>query len=160
MRDSDFTRKGNEPPPAIACQIIKRLAPLEYEIAAERAAIGKGNEENLSCWESVSTAVKGFFNPRIKFYYDKQEVKRDFQNDPRLNGLGLITSKAVSADRQGISGAIKYGANKEWLNRVKANPGQFIIGVIQGLACLILLPLAFPSILFQMGGATLRIDRI
>lgn len=136
----------------IIFQIIKRLAPFEYKVDGELF-----DDENKN---SCLSHVKGLLNPTIKFYYQSSEVQRDFKDDPRLSGLGLITSKKVDACRLGIQGALRVGVNKEWKGRVKANPFQAVFGVIQLIVCATLSPLAILSIPILCVGHFTRIDRI
>jgi len=151
VRDSNFfiDNPSNKTNP-IATTIVKRLAPVEYKVAAE---------EHDSQTNSCINAVKGFFNPTLIFYFEKSAVQTDFQNDERLKGLGLVTQKKISVDHQGIQGIIKQGANANWSSRIKANPTQFVIGIIQMLVSFIFIPLAIPTLCLVGIGHKTGIDR-
>lgn len=141
--------------PGLIIQIVKRLAPFEYKVAAERFELNNN--------QSVKGFILGLLDPTLKFYYQPHEVQRDFTEDPRLKNLGLITSKKVEVDRLGIQGALKFGLNKDWAARFKANPEQAIFGTIQIITCIaltFLTPLALMSIPILCIGQHYSIDRI
>ena len=157
MRDSDFTDAQGKKINFILASIVKRLAPLEYKVAAE--AYDAKNSTLPKFVNTVLCGVKGFFDPTLVFYFDKKSVTRDFSNDKRLKGLGLTTQNAISADHFGILGLIKYGVNNEWPTRLQQNPWQFTLGLIQMIASVILLPLALISLPLVALGHHLAIDR-
>lgn len=145
-------------------QIIKRLMPLEYKIAAEQldAKVSKAS----SLHEKILVGVKGFFTPTLKFYFTKHEIKgllegqRRFQKDPR-HGAALITSYQIELERMGIQGAIQHGCKREeWTGRLKSAPFQFLVGMIQLVACAALSPLAVVSVPLLAIGQAYKIDRV
>ncbi len=142
VRDKDFSIDN-----CVATALIKRLAPIEYKVKAEEFGV-------TSC--KFTAIFKGFFNPTLEFYFN--EVHQ-FEDDRRLPGLGMTTTSKIDVDHLGIQGIIKYGANDKWKERFSQNPGQFIIGIIQMLVCLILLPLAIVSLPLVALGQCAKIDR-
>ena len=82
------------------------------------------------CW------IVALGTPVLKFKITEDDIKKQFnngnfeQNPLDLEKRSLRTCKKIEPSRIGISGSIRYGANKDVWKRLQSNPLSIVAGVI------------------------------
>jgi hypothetical protein len=140
---------------------IKRWQPRVYSIAASIGENCSPEQSKLAKAKSVALSLfEGFCSPALKFRFTPESSIK-FQWDQTFSDKKQIagfTEQPISPDHIGLYGSLKQGVNRQWGARIRANPAQFVKGLLKLIATVTLLALAiFAAIHYPLAATLVRL---
>lgn len=125
--------------PNFVGSVVKNIWVRQYAIVASLA------QEKQKCsgiLRNITGCLLGLAAPIIKLRFRSDDPNKNFENDEFFEpGFASYTEDKIDVDHIGIGGTLQQGLNKDWLNRVKKQPVQFIWGVVKMVIAIALIAL-------------------
>lgn len=133
--------------PNLVGNVVKNIWVRQYAIIA---SIAEEKQKGSGILRNITGCFLGLVAPIVKLRFRSDDPIKNFENDEFFKpGLASYTEDKIDIDHIGIRGTLQQGLNKDWLNRIKKEPAQFIWGVVKIVAAIALIALVAVASVFS-----------